>query len=93
MVLEMTAHLKDGNQYRFIEPGWSPGKTMYFHNHPEYVEPDWNAHEILMQDMSFQDEIVWRTLQSQEYEHLYQKHWREILDVFRTWAREDDLIP
>ena len=83
---EIFTHLADGNQYRFIDPKWSLGRTMYVRTHPEYVEPDWDSFEILVLDTSYEDEQVWRTLLGHEYENLHKNHWKEIFDKIRAWA-------
>ncbi len=86
MTCELQTHLTDGKLYRFIDPSWSPGKTMYIHSHPEYVDPEWDAFEIMVMDATQAEEPVWRTLVDREYESLCQHHWLEILDKVRFWA-------
>lgn len=81
---EIFTHLSDKNLYRFIAPKWSLGRTMYVRTHPEYVEPDWSAFEILILDKNYEDEQVWRTLLAHEHESLHKNHWNEIFDKIRA---------
>ncbi|MBI9081606.1 MAG: hypothetical protein JEY79_17940 [Pseudodesulfovibrio sp.] len=74
----------DGKIYRLIEPEWSPGKTMYIHSHPEFVEPEWEAWEIHKRVEIDDDTKVWQELTDAEYERLTDKYWTEILDALRA---------
>ncbi|ACL03999.1 hypothetical protein Dalk_2306 [Desulfatibacillum aliphaticivorans] len=83
MIPETTARLKNGNTYRFLDPEWSQGKARLIHTHPEYEGPQWRAHEILVQDMRYEEEPVWRTLLEAEREELMEGRWREVLEHFK----------
>ncbi|ACL06269.1 hypothetical protein Dalk_4591 [Desulfatibacillum aliphaticivorans] len=67
----------DGIDYRLIDTDWSPGTPMLIHTHPEYIEPDWCAWEILRTD---EDRDCWRTMEPDEYDMFIERNWQVVLE-------------
>ena len=90
MVDDFVATLTDGNTYRFIQPGWKPGRMRAILRHPEYEEPDWHAYEVLT-SLETGDEELWRTLSQKEWDVLRGPLFSEVFGRIRGWARDVDV--